>query len=74
MKLLERVTVQPGKCGGRRCIRGLRIRVTDIPGMLAEGLSQEEMLRDFPHLEPDHIRAALACAARQTDHAVLIPA
>ena len=71
MKLLDRITVEPGKCGGRPCIRGLRIRVTDILGMLAEDVSHEEILRDFPYLEPDDIRAALAYAARQSDHAVL---
>ena len=53
------------------CIRGLRIRVTDILGMLANGVSHDEILRDFPYLEPDDIKAALAYAARQTDHAVL---
>ena len=74
MKLLERITVQPGKCGGRPCIRGLRIRVTDILGMLSEGVSHEEILRDFPYLEPEDIKAALAYAARQADHAVLQPA
>lgn len=74
MKLLERITVEPGKCGGRPCIRGLRIRVTDVLGMLAEGVSHEEILRDFPYLEPDDIKAALAYAARQADHAVLQPA
>ena len=71
MKLLERITVEPDKCGGRPCIRGLRIRVTDILGMLAEGVSHEEILRDFPYLEADDIKAALACAAKQADHAVL---
>jgi uncharacterized protein (DUF433 family) len=74
MKLLERITVEPGKCGGRPCIRGLRIRVTDVLGMLAEGVPHEEILRDFPYLEPDDIKAALAYAARQSDHAVLQPA
>jgi uncharacterized protein (DUF433 family) len=49
----------------------MRIRVTDILGMLAEGVSQDDILRDFPYLEPDDIRAALAYAARQADHAVL---
>jgi len=73
MKLLERITVEPGKCGGRPCIRGLRIRVTDILGMLAEGVAHDEILRDFPYLEPDDIKAALAYAARQADHAVLQP-
>ena len=71
MNLLERITVEPDKCGGRPCIRGLRIRVTDILGMLAEGVSHDEILRDFPYLEPDDIKAALAYAARQADHAVL---
>ena len=71
MKLLDRITVEPNKCGGRPCIRGLRIRVTDILGMLAEGVSHEEILRDFPYLEADDIKAALAYAARQADHAVL---
>jgi len=74
MKLLELITVEPGKCGGRPCIRELRIRVTDILGMLAEGVSHEEVLRDFPYLKPDDIRAALAYAARRADHAVLQPA
>jgi uncharacterized protein (DUF433 family) len=71
MKLLERITVEPGKCGGRPCIRGLRVRVTDILGMLAEDVSPAEILKDFPYLEPDDIKAALAYAARQSDHAVL---
>jgi len=71
MALLERITVDPNQCGGRPCIRGMRIRVTDILGMMAEGVSQDEILRDFPYLEPDDIKAALAYAARQSDHAVL---
>jgi len=71
MKLLERITVEAGMCGGRPCIRGLRVRVTDILGMLAEGVSHEEILKDFPYLEPDDIKAALAYAARQSDHAVV---
>ena len=74
MKRLERITMEPGKCGGRPCIRGLRIRVADILGMLAEGASHEEILHDFPYLELDDIHAALAYAARQADHAVLQPA
>jgi uncharacterized protein (DUF433 family) len=71
MNLLERITIDPGKCGGRPCIRGLRIRVSDILGMLAEDVSHQEILRDFPYLEPDDIKATLAYAARQSDHAVL---
>ena len=71
MHLPDSITVEPDKCGGRPCIRGLRIRVTDILGMLAEGVSNDDILRDFPYLEPDDIKAVLAYAARQTDHAVL---
>jgi len=74
MKLLDRITVARDKCGGRPCIRGLRIRVTDVLGMLAEGVPHDEILRDFLYLEPDDIKSALAYAARQSDHAVLQPA
>jgi uncharacterized protein (DUF433 family) len=52
----------------------MRIRVTDILGMLADGVPQEEILHDFPYLEPEDIKAALAYAARQADHALLQPA
>ena len=68
MAQLERITVDPNQCGGRPCIRGMRIRVTDILTMLSEGVAQDEILRDFPYLEPDDINAALAYAARETDH------
>ena len=68
MAPLERITIDPKQCGGRPCIRGMRIRVTDILAMLSEGVSHEEVLRDFPYLEPDDIKAALAYAARETDH------
>lgn len=74
MNLLERITVEPGKCGGRPCIRGLRIRVTDVLGMLAGGASYEQILHDFPYLEAEDIKAALAYAAKQSDHAVLAAA
>jgi uncharacterized protein (DUF433 family) len=71
MKLLERITLQSDKCGGRPCIRGMRIRVTDILGMLANGTPESDILKDFPYLEADDIKAALAYAALQADHAVL---
>jgi uncharacterized protein (DUF433 family) len=71
MTLAERITVDPNQCGGRPCIRGMRVRVTDILAMLSEGASYEDILRDFPYLEADDIKAALAYAARQSDHAVL---
>ena len=71
MNRMERITINPEKCGGRPCIRGLRIRVTDILGMLAGGASQEEILADYPYLEAEDIFAALEYAALQTDHPIL---
>ena len=70
-ELLKRITVEPGKCGGRPCIRGQRIRVSDVLELLAAGAGEEEILADYPFLEADDIRAALYYAARQTDHLVL---
>ncbi len=68
---LNRITVEPGKCGGRPCIRGLRTRVTDVLELLAAGASFEEILADYPYLEREDILAALDYAAHQTDHVVL---
>ena len=67
----SRITIDPNICGGRPCIRGLRVRVTDVLSMLAAGASQEEILGDYPYLEAADIKAALEFAARQTDHPVL---
>jgi uncharacterized protein (DUF433 family) len=61
--LLERITVEPGKAGGRPCIRGLRMRVQDVLEMLASGMTPDEILAEYPYLEADDIRAVLACAA-----------
>lgn len=68
---MDRITVNPEICGGRPCIRGLRIRVKDVLDMLAGGSSRAEILRDYPYLEDDDITAALEFAARATDHPVL---
>lgn len=57
------ITVEPGKRGGKPCIRGLRITVSDILDYLAGGMSEDEVLRDFPELTRDDIRACLAFAA-----------
>ncbi len=70
-ELLKRITVEPGKCGGRPCIRGLRMRVTDILQLLSADASYEEILADYPDLERDDILVAIAYAAHQTDHIVL---
>ncbi|MBD2089509.1 DUF433 domain-containing protein [Microcoleus sp. FACHB-1515] len=64
--LLLRITQTPGQCGGRPCIRGMRIRVSDVLEMLAENVSVSEILEDFPDLEPEDIQACLLFAARRT--------
>jgi uncharacterized protein (DUF433 family) len=69
--LLARITIEPGKCGGKPCIRGKRIRVTDLLELLGAGASCEEILDDYPFLEREDILAALNYAAQQTDHVVL---
>jgi uncharacterized protein (DUF433 family) len=60
-----RITIEPGKRGGRPCIRGLRITVYDVLELLAGGMSEDEILHDFPDLEREDIRAALAFAAER---------
>ena len=71
MSETHRITVDPGQCGGRPCLRGLRIRVKDVLDLLAAGASREEILADFPLLEADDITASLEYAARLSDHPVL---
>jgi uncharacterized protein (DUF433 family) len=68
---LQRITIEPGKCGGQPCIRGKRMRVTDILELLSAGASFEEILEDYPFLEREDLYAALEYAAHQTDHVVL---
>ncbi|MDR2214648.1 MAG: DUF433 domain-containing protein [Nevskiaceae bacterium] len=72
--LADRITVNPNQCGGRPCIRGMRIRVKDVLDMLAGGASEAQILADFPDLESADIRASIACAASYLDHAVLVAA
>jgi uncharacterized protein (DUF433 family) len=67
----QRITIEPGKCGGRPCIRGMRIRVTDVLGMLAAGGTRDEILADYPNLEADDITACLSYAAALTEHRTL---
>lgn len=69
--LLDRITINPKQCGGRPCIRGMRIRVSDVLDLLASGLSKEEILMEMPDLESDDFRAVLQYAARKIDHPVL---
>ena len=74
MNDLERITINAKQCGGRPCIRGMRIRVKDVLDMLAGGATEGEILRDFPDLEPADIRASIAYAARYFDHTILVNA
>lgn len=67
MNLESRITHDPLQCGGKPCVRGMRIRVSDILQMLAEGVGNEEILQDFPDLEPQDIQACLLYAARRTN-------
>jgi uncharacterized protein (DUF433 family) len=71
MSELHRITFNPEQCGGRPCIRGLRIRVKDVLELLAAGVSRSEILEDYPYLEDADITAALEYAAQQSDHPVL---
>ena len=66
MSELHRVTIDPAQCGGRPCLRGLRIRVSDVLDLLAAGAGREEILGDYPMLETGDITAALEYAAGRT--------
>ena len=69
--LKERITINPNQCGGKPCIRGLRIRVIDILDLLAAGLSHAEILEEHPDLEPEDIKAALLYARGRLDHPIV---
>jgi uncharacterized protein (DUF433 family) len=71
MSHLDRITFDPEQCGGRPCIRGMRIRVKDILEMLAARVPEQEILTDFPYLEPEDIQASLEFAAAEMDHAIV---
>ena len=71
MNLNERITFDPEQCGGRPCIRGMRIRVKDVLDLLAADVPEAEILEDFPYLEAEDIRACLAFAAQQADHVMI---
>ena len=70
--LVEKITINPQQCGGRPCIRGMRIRVSDVLDLFAAGLTAEEILAEMPDLEADDLKAALAYAARKLNHPVLV--
>ena len=73
MDHLDRITLEPEKRGGKPCIRGLRITVHDVLEYLASGMTEAEILEDFPDLEREDIRAALAFAAERERRLVSLP-
>jgi uncharacterized protein (DUF433 family) len=70
-ELLSRITVNPEQCGGRPCIRGMRIRVVDVLELMASGLSEGEVMEELPDLEREDIHAALLYASRRMDHPIV---
>ena len=71
-EIAERITVDPQQCGGRPCIRGMRIRVSDVLDLFAAGLSSVEILEELPDLEAEDLQACLRFASRYLDHPVLV--
>lgn len=67
----ERITVNPRQCGGRPCVRGMRIRVSDVLDLFASGLTAAQILEELPDLETDDLKACLQYARKRVDHAVL---
>lgn len=70
-KLMDRITVNPRQCGGRPCIRGMRIRVSDVLDLLADGMTTKQILKEHPDLEADDIRACLRFASTRVSHPVV---
>jgi uncharacterized protein (DUF433 family) len=70
-EIAERITVDPERCGGRPCVRGMRIRVSDVLDLLAAGLTQDQVLEELPDLTPEDIRACLRFASHRIAHPVL---
>ncbi len=69
--LLARITSDPARCGGRPCVRGMRIRVTDVLDLLAAGLTAVQVIEELPDLEPADVEACLRFASRRLDHPIL---
>ena len=73
MELLDRITDEPGKRAGKPCVRGLRITVYDVLGWLAAGMTEPEILADYPELVSEDIRACLTYAAEREHRIVRMP-
>ena len=70
-KYVDRITIDPEQCGGKPCIRGMRIRVRDVLSMLADGMSEEDIIDYFEDLEHEDLLACYEFAASQSDHSIL---
>ena len=70
-ELVERITVNPGRCGGRPCVRGMRVRVIDVLDLLAAGLTQQQVLEELPDLEAEDILACRRFASSHLNHPIL---
>ena len=73
-QLSNRITVNPKQCGGHPCIRGMRIRVSDVIDLFANGLTAEQILEELPDLEAEDLQAALQYASIRINHPVLVAA
>ena len=71
---MNRITIDLEQCGGRPCIRGMRIRVVDVLDLLANGLTPQQVIEELPDLEIEDIQACLQFASRKLNHPVLVPA
>lgn len=69
--LLKRITINPEQCGGKPCLRGMRIRVIDVLQLLANGLNFNQILEELPDLEKEDIKACILFAIRRIDHFIL---
>jgi len=72
LNLLDRITVNPKQCGGRPCIRGMRIRVVDVLDLFAAGLSAEQILDEMPDLEREDLQACMQFARCRLDHTLVV--
>jgi uncharacterized protein (DUF433 family) len=68
---LDRITIDPEQCGGRPCVRGYRLRVKDVLELLGSGMTEADLMKDYPFLEEEDIRACFQFAAAQVDHAIV---
>ncbi len=71
VELMDRITVNPEQCGGRPCVRGMRIRVSDVLDLLAGGLNAAEVVAELPDLEVEDVAACLRFASRRLGHPIL---